>query len=264
MTGISEIVELNEISSSGLPIHGKISIVKNATKIICFMPSAISRGVNRNPLQLSRFRWAEDLTEFHVLALADPAITMHVDLLGGWYVHREDDLLTELGFLVSKQIKNLGLKNSDVLFYGSSLGGYGALALSSIVEGSSAIAEVPQIDVSEWSIRSAVTAIENHILGESFDTFRLEQPHKVDLIDRFIRTGNIPNFKIITNVNDAMYRYQKNFMEELLLLNLPVYGNQQLHITTEVSGHKAISKNLAISAIREWAKGIPFTVNSQI
>lgn len=244
---------LNRESISGLPIHGKLVLNRGAQKLICFMPAALPKKLDRDPLQLSRFRWRESLTKYHVLALADPAMTLHSELLGGWYIHPEADLIAEMADLVSDQAKVLGLKNSDVLFYGSSLGGYGALAMASLLKGSTAIAEVPQIDVSKWTVRIAVKAIEQHILKQGFDEFRLVQPHKVDLRDRFRLSGFVPQFKIITNEKDATFALQNEFMSDIKNLGIPSYGVQRLDCITELSGHKALGKELVINEIDEWA-----------
>ena len=90
------------------------------------------------------------MPKHHVLALSDPALGLDDDIRGAWYLHPTDDLLEQMAASIRQQIERLGLTNEQVLFYGSSLGGFGSLSRASLIPGSSAIAEIPQIDVARW------------------------------------------------------------------------------------------------------------------
>lgn len=247
---------IDRISSSGLPIHGKLTQRDEADTLVCFMPAAISKSVDRNPLQLSRFRWRESLTKHHVMALADPAMSIHEELRGGWYMHHEVDLIAEMSKVVQEVTNILAIENENVLFYGSSLGGYGALAMASLVERSTAISEVPQIDVSKWPINSAIRNIEKYIIKQPFSEFRLAFPHMVDLRSRFIRSGNVPNFRIISNSEDSTFALQREFMEDIRELDIRKYGHQKLDVVTHLSGHKALGQAEALEIIDNWALGL--------
>ncbi|MGP5680270.1 hypothetical protein ACTXPX_15110 [Glutamicibacter arilaitensis] len=252
----SDYSTIDRTSLSGLPIHGKLTQRDEADTLICFMPAAISKSIDRNPFQLSRFRWRESLPKHHVLALADPAISIHHELRGGWYLHPEVDLITELAETVQEVIDVLGLDNQNVLFYGSSLGGYGALAMASLIERSAAISEVPQINVSKWPINSAIRNIEKYLIKKTFDEFKHEFPHMVDLRSRFAHSGNVPNFRIVTNSEDPSFALQKEFMDDIRELDITKYGRQKLDIMSHLSGHRALGQAEALKIIEDWASGL--------
>lgn len=219
------------------------------------MPAALSASAaTRNPNQLSRFTWESRLPDHHVIALADPALGMDDSILGAWFLHPTTDLLEEMSTIVREHASSLGILNEEILFYGSSLGGYGALSMASFIPGSSAIAEIPQIDVAQWHVASAIRAMEEKILGVSFENFRTTHAERINLLNRFEKNGTIPPFAIITNKNDASYAMQTSFMN--LLENCPTKKiGQQLLISTDiVSGHRALSRDLALDLITSWSK----------
>lgn len=218
------------------------------------MPAAISRTITRDPNQLTRFTWHEEMPNQHVLALADPAMGLDDEILGTWYLHPTTDLLEEMALMVRYQVERLGLTNDQVLFYGSSLGGFGALGMASLLPGSSAISEIPQIDIARWPIAGAIRAIESRIIGMPFDQFRISYPEMVDVRDRFGKSNLIPPFLLVTNESDTSLEIHKEFMEDVNTSNLPKVGQQQLMLTDKASGHKALSRNLALSLIQNWSE----------
>lgn len=254
MDGLGTFEEtLESESPTGLVLHGRLVRRHGADRLVCFMPAAISASVSRDPRQLSRFSWHSEIPEYHVLALSDPALGLDDEILGAWYLHPTADLMQEMAAIVKDLVADLGLDNHQVLFYGSSLGGFGALGMASLLPGSSAIAEIPQIDVACWPVSGAVRAMEDRILGMSFREFRQTYPEMVDVRDRFAKSGLVPRFLLVSNEEDASLEIQKAFMDDIDSSSLPRVGRQRLLVTPQVSGHRALSRHLALGLIRGWA-----------
>lgn len=249
-----KIITITGKSASGLPLYGKLAPNPSSRKLICFMPAANSRKVNRDPLQLTRLTWHEDLPELNVLAIADPSMSINNKLSGAWYLHPTHDVIEEISEFIVAQISLLGVEPHDVLFYGSSLGGFGALALASTLEGSSAIAEVPQIKVSNWPFPGAIKSMEDYILGTSFPDFEKLHPHQVNLQSRFWKSGRIPDLRILTNNRDNSYQDQIDFIESLKKLPLKRIGEQKLFETPNIVGHKPLDRGSAIGYIKQWSE----------
>lgn len=243
---------LEKRSKTGLTLYGALARRTFADRLVCFMPAAIPVTVTRNPRQLSRWTWQELMPKHHVLALSDPAMGIDDKILGAWYLHPTTDLLEELGILVSEQAERLGIANEKILFYGSSLGGFGALAMASLLPGSSAIAEVPQIDVAQWPSLPSIRAMESTILRMPFDQFRRIHPEMVDLRDRFKKSGIVPPFLIVSNKEDMSIGIQTVFMEEIKTLGLPSVGQQRLLLSDHVSGHTPLQPKDALFLIETW------------
>lgn len=245
---------LEKPSTTGLVLYGEIVRRVAADQLVCFMPAALPITATRNPRQLSRLNWHVDMPNQHVLALADPAMALHDELFASWYLHPTTDLLEEMALMVGEQAKQLGVANDKVLFYGSSLGGFGALAMASLLPGSSAIAEVPQIDVAQWPKPGALRAMETHILGMPFGQFKVAHPYMVDLSERFKKSRLIPPFLMVTNATDMSLDIQQSFMENVTTSDLLKIGKQDFLMTGKVEGHGALSRGLALSLIDKWSK----------
>ena len=97
--------------------------------------------------RFQRWRWARDFPG-HVLAVADPTLYLD-DAIGlGWYVGPADRNWTEtLAGLVSRVARDLGVGPAGVVYYGSSSGGFAAIAAACRTPGAGAIAINPQTDV---------------------------------------------------------------------------------------------------------------------
>lgn len=189
----------------------------------------------------------------HVMALADPAMGLDESLFGAWFLHPKVDLLEEMAAVVQGQVERLNLENRQVLFYGSSLGGFGALGMASLLPGSSAISEIPQIDVPQWASQGAVRKLETKILGMPFEEFRLARPEMVDVRDRFRKSGLIPPFLLVTNESDFTLDLHKEFMGDVLASDLPRSGDQHMLLTRRASGHHALKRDLALSLVETWS-----------
>ena len=48
-----------------------------------------------------RWSWAEDLPDFAVLTIADPALRQDAELDGAWFIHPEVDVVREIAAVVA-------------------------------------------------------------------------------------------------------------------------------------------------------------------
>ncbi|MBV1780714.1 hypothetical protein KRR55_16485 [Paeniglutamicibacter sp. ABSL32-1] len=223
------------------------------------MPAAqTGTGIRRWKL-LSRWNWHTVMPNQHVLALSDPALGLDDEIRGAWYLHPTDDLLEEMAVMVQEQVIRLGLSNDQILFYGSSLGGFGALGMASLLPGSSAIAEIPQIDVSQWPSPGSIKAMENRVLGKTFSEHRIDHPEMVDVRDRFKKSNLIPPFLLVSNETDMSIAIQQDFMADVAMAALPRVGQQRMLLTNHVSGHAALAQLEALALIEQWSERAELT-----
>lgn len=240
-------------SATGLPMYGMLAQRVQSDRLVCFMPAAQTGSGTRRSKLFSRWNWQIELPRHHTLALSDPALGLDDEIRGAWYLHPTHDLMFEMAEMVKRQISALGLANDKVLFYGSSLGGFGALGMASLLPGASAIAEIPQIDISRWPSPGSIKAIETKILGKTFNEHRLLHPEMIDVRDRFKKSRLIPPFTVISNSTDMSIGVQKEFMDDVAVSSLPKIGQQQLVLTEQVSGHYALPIDRALEFIEAWA-----------
>lgn len=244
---------LEGTSDTGLVMHGVLARRERAERLVCFMPAAQTGTGTRRAKLFSRWSWQTVMPNQHVMALSDPALGLDGAIRGAWFLHPERDLLEEMAQMVRGQIADLGLENDQVLFYGSSLGGFGALGMASLLPGACAIAEIPQIDVAQWPSRGSIKAMETALLKRSFAEHRQRHPEMVDVRERFRKSHLIPPFLLVTNESDMSIGIQRELMEDVAAAQLPRIGEQRMLLATAVSGHAALPQADALALIEQWS-----------
>ena len=274
-TGVGERVSIGSWMESGPPAHARPVLVtkklpgeltahaqvvtrNRPAGVICFLPGARARLSPRRIPFLHRWSWHTDLEDYDVIAMGDPSVGVDERLLGGWFMHSEVDIIAGLAGFLDQLVAVLGHDATRLTIYGSSLGGFGAIALASHLPGSRAVAEIPQIDVARWPIRSARILLEEVLTQEPLAKFRERFPERVDLLDRLRFVGLVPPITLVTNHEDHSYADQHGFVRDArsLARELPSMGTQRLVHADGVLGHKALPKDLALALIRT-ADGSP-------
>jgi len=237
---------------SGGEIDLVFKIKPESKKLIVVFPSAISRDASDTRPIFHRWSWAEEF-DSNFICLSDPSFDI-LDLLGGWFlVNGERDLFKELKNIIINFAEMYDIEERNITFYGSSMGGFGALMLSSFFPKSLSVAEVPQIDLRHYPWKSAIRAIEEKCLsGKSINEFYEQFPERVSVIDRFKDNGVFSNIEIISNAHDIEVSSISSFYE-FYLKNSNVFsyvGNFGITITNKVSGHRPLPKNIAVRMLK--------------
>lgn len=213
-----------------------------ADSLLVLMPSALSNTrKDRTEIIVSRFTWANLWPKSEVVAVADPSLLESTELNGSWFIHSGHDVVAAIASLAEEKAEARGIPRDRITFYGSSLGGFGAIAAASALPGAHAVAEVPQIYFRNWS-SSSTKAVERHLLRGSIEDFEVRHPERLNLPDRLIYSGHIPGILLITNPEEVRMREQCEFMEWVHESGLPVSGAIEQFITNRVSGHKILDK----------------------
>lgn len=165
-------------------------------RLIVFLPSA---RTNHLWPYYPRMQWGERFsTDFDVLYLSDPyQESSYAEKFGGsWFIDSSgNSKLWEIAEILRNAISRGGYK--DVIFYGSSLGGYASLVLASLIPGTVAIAECPQIYLAKHA--GAKFVLDNVKLTE-------KGAQLLDIRALIERNGATSKFKIICNVGDQHFR----------------------------------------------------------
>lgn len=127
-----------------LGLVGSFFINNDKDNLLVFLPAANGKSIHpRHP----RFKWKDYFKDdCSLLYLSDPyqGFCDYQSSQGSWYISRSGEfVLPTLANELDAFIKKRGFQK--VIFYGSSMGGTAAIILSSLVPGSIAIAECPQL-----------------------------------------------------------------------------------------------------------------------
>ncbi len=232
-------------SLEGLPIYyretdrGGLGV----DALTVLMPAALGGArSDRTAAIVSRFSWAHLWPESAVLAIADPCLQESSKLNGAWFIHSRHDVLAAIAALAARKAEQLRVPADRITFYGSSLGGFGAIAAASALPGSRAVAEVPQIYFRNW-MASSVRDVERHLLRMPIADFHARHPERLSLPDRLIHSGNVPSIRLITNPGELRLDEQLEFLEWARTAGLPISGPIELFSTDRVSGHQVLDRS---------------------
>lgn len=144
----------------------------NSKKLVVFLPAV--NGKNVYPYY-PRITWASELaSKVNVLYVSDPYQPReeYKEPMGSWFISPEGE--SALPIIAEKLAEFLKSNDiAEVLFYGSSMGGYSAIILSSLIPNSCAVAECPQLFLrkhpgSRYVIDNVVETSFNEALFEPF------------------------------------------------------------------------------------------------
>lgn len=206
------IVILNDIKYEFL-----INIKSKRDSLICLGPSglpdknAIAKFKNRPMFTRHSWEFKES-----VLLYNDNTRYVWEGSGAGWGLGLPDDYFLE-------NIKNIILKitnffkidNENILFYGSSMGGFTSMQLATMVRNSSAIAENPQIDARKWMKNFYV---KNGMTSKLYEDETLEkfEPYTYDVLEMIKKENYIPNLTIIHDISQTdIKQYLSEFINNL-------------------------------------------------
>ena len=135
--------------------------------------------VNRKQLALPVFRrweWHPDAPA-HALYLSDPTLERCEDLGLGWYIGTaERDCMEDIATLIRGVARRLGVAERDIVFYGSSGGGFAALRALRWFPLASAIAVNPQTRLTAFRAFSLTNYLARFFGGISKEAFAQSFP----------------------------------------------------------------------------------------
>ena len=182
----------------------------------------------------------------------DPTYYLDDSIKVGWCIGTKNNYyLEKIAEIISIFIDKLNITNNNVLFYGSSAGGFTSLMLSVLFKGSICLADIPQLYVYKYkskkdqydSWKDLKNMCYNDLSDEEFiDKYK----QRLSLIEMIKKENYIPNANIIMDFSvkldvDTQYLPFINELDQVLVnkdsnkINLIIDGKQ--------TGHAPISKN---------------------
>lgn len=122
---------------------------KAAQTLYVFLNGAIT-GKGATVPMFARWSYYEFMNG-SCLNISDPMYRMYDGLKLGWYYGSEEtDLQQKLAEMVTRIAEMIGVEKSNIIFAGSSGGGYASIVCASRIPGAKSIAVNPQIVLREW------------------------------------------------------------------------------------------------------------------
>lgn len=209
-------------------------------KLIVFLNGALSNKL-RYPVY-NRVSW-QDKFNADCLYVYDSSLSQNNNYLLAWYVGNYNNILyKDIIKLVDKAKNDLSLQAKQVVFYGSSGGGFAALKLAEYFIGSTAVAINPQIEILKYSNDNAI----DNFMKFTFDKIPpsiISEKYKnwITINPKSFKKGS-SKFIYVQNIVDGdHYRnhlrpFWNNF-NEILETGFDKYQHNQLIIYDHPSGH---------------------------
>ncbi len=200
-----------DISFNGLSIPALYFSSKTPRLFVMF--SADFNRIKIHPPVFNRWTWARDgVFPGHVLCIADPTVALNEHISLGWYLGNFEVNVTEIisqficDFALSKNISQ-----DEIYLWGSSGGGFAALAHSLRVPFSTAVVINPQTNIFSYNILRHANIIRNVCFkGESSDSLCNKDRGRFDLVHAFGSRSN--NSRVIYMQNELdVHHFEDHF-----------------------------------------------------
>ena len=224
------IVNINNIKFEFL-----LNIKSNTNKLLVFAPGArdpSSTIEDRNRPIFHRWSWEFEESTIH---FNDPTTYLSHGLLGGWGIGTMSDwYLIHIANIITEIINNISISRNNVIFYGSSLGGFISIMLSILIKNTKSIAEIPQFDVSLWHF--TWPHLKRFCFNNLDETTILEKyGYRLDIIRMMEKEDYIPNSYIIVDCSHE-YDFKNINMPFFKRLDELPYGNEKFNLKFRFDG----------------------------
>lgn len=221
------------------------------------------KGYDRTGPWFNRWSWTFDDS---ALYYHDPTLYLADDIYGPWGLGTPETwYLEKIGIIISRLVEVMGIKNEDILLYGSSAGGFTSLMLSIMIKGSVCLAEVPQFDITTWG--SFWRPLKNASFDMDDKEFIEKYGNRVSVMKLIQQENYVPNAYILMDCS-AEYDFTRQYLPFFKRLNNFTYdikGNSmKLIIFGKNTGHSALPKDVILSIIRHVRLNEFYLNNPQI
>lgn len=194
-----------------------LKINKKSEKLIVFSPGFLDGSKYQYPY-FQRLKWSERISD-NCLFLSDPTTLIGMTKIGWFVGDKETYYLPYIPDLIEKIAEKLGILKNDILFFGSSAGGFSSIAFASYLRGARAFAINPQTNALKLHDAQQLA----NTLKSCFGTASLVYANdiycnRLNLINIFKETKNVPSITIWQNFYDY-YHYREHLIPFLTSLS---------------------------------------------
>ncbi|WP_188538568.1 hypothetical protein [Kocuria dechangensis] len=205
-------MDITDRTGHFLPIELLMFRQPSAEALVVHLHGSLDRQKYEIP-RFERVATMEDLP-YHQLWLADPTLHLDPGLRIGWYCGGSgEDSTDRLARLINEIAAQLGVEK--IVIQGSSSGGFGALALTTRVPGSLALAFSPQTNMGRFSLGRSASWLVKAAFPEyvTYADFEDAEPTRADLGSLYAdfeggRAWYIQNSGDIDHLETQMYPFQ--------------------------------------------------------
>lgn len=235
-----------------LPYDIYVKRVEGSNKLLIMGQGAVDRNRKQLPVY-QRKSWL-DCFDCNVLILQDPTLYLTPTLRLGWAQGlKSHNPMATFVKIIRKVRTLLDIQNNNVVFFGSSAGGFVSLFLGGYFKGSTVVVNNPQTDIFRYHEAPVRSLLAAGFDGIEFDEYRSIFPSRYSVSKFYEEIQFVPEILYYQNICDTEHleNHCFPFVEGISGLQHAWHNNVDLKLySDEKSGHNPMSKSKTVSAIK--------------
>lgn len=237
-----------------IPFEFLINAKENTEKAIVFGSGAFNSDKMSPPI-FNRHKWRDDFGNTTTIYYNDPTLYLGKLNLAWGYGNKDRHFLEDIANILDVLLRKLSILNENVLFLGSSGGGFQSMMLAGMLKGSKAFVNNPQTIITNYYVKFVRQLYETIYPGASIKGFPKFVPERANVTELFKKKKHVPEIYYAQNlaVKHDTEKHMMPFIDGLNKLNGSIIKNKiNMHLYyNKEQGHKPISKEETIEIINE-------------
>lgn len=180
------------------------NLLENSEKVIALGSGALGQNTKWDRSRPRFSRWSWDFG-YSTINYNDPTFYLDDEILTGWGIGTEKTwFLKDISKIFLSIIDNLNIQRNNLIFLGSAAGGFTALMLSILIKKSISIAEIPQLDVTNWGRGHWIATKKHCFEGLSEEEILLNYNYRLKVIDLIKKERYVPRCFCIFGLSDEV------------------------------------------------------------
>lgn len=174
-----------------------VNVVEESDKLIALSGGALDQRKKSPPVYM-RSKWRDDI-KYNSIYIDDRTIHGN-NLKIGWGVgNKERHYLKDYVVIIKKIADILGIKATNTMYYGSSMGGLMSVIMSTMHKGTFAVIDNPQTNIFNY-YKSYVDSLREKALdGMTEEEINRNFPERVSMIEAMLKYENVPRIYYYQN-----------------------------------------------------------------
>lgn len=180
-------------------------------------------------------RWTWKFNE-STLYYNDPTTYVYPELTTGWGVGtKEQWFLEDISIIIKKISEKISINQNQMIFIGSSAGGFTSILLSTLLKESIGIAEIPQLNLRDYGYQHWNLLKKNIFPDMTNEEILDKYGYRVDAITLFNKMNYIPKLYLILDCS-VERDFEYNYVPFFNRLNKLPYNDMQNNIKIRIDG----------------------------
>ena len=254
-----------EVICDNTPFYLIIKFSKSNKNLICFAPGASERhektseGDLKIPPFFSRWKWHKYFDE-STITFADPMLFLGDEMKLGWLIGTKDHWhLETVSRIIEKLAINQNVSSDNILFYGSSGGGFVSLCLAALIRNSKVLVNNAQFFVLNYHPRLVNLALDATV--PSFEGLSKEQViekirYRLDVPELYKKQNYAPYITYYVNVKSEFDMTTQAMPLVSKYYEMDVFNGLDIIYYSKASKtpHNPLPNNISINIIKSFAK----------